>query len=413
MKSFLAVVAIATVLTTPLQAEAQKFTTYELESSKLHIYETGDVMNDVSFIIEGKKSLVVMEQPLFKDNIEEFAKYVESLGKPIDKVFANYHVGGLSPYSERKVVMPTTMIEFSNSPMSKGMISKFEGMFGDKADLLPFGRVKGIAIPSTQKWAGVEFELTNGVKSDFPAASVLIDNTAFYTHFAPMSGSHMSKMVIRSADAIDFNLAELRKIEASGAKYIIGSHGAPSTMEDVKFQIDYLTTLKSIYESSPDSDTFGQRLLSTLPALEGYLNIREVAKNLYPNEERCEEKEAVRARMQDYLDMISTQDMTIAKGLWAEKESITLINPRKQLFGYDEITTFIKGFSASGAKLSSISEVINVSGNMGYVQLYWLFERNNPDGGKSLGRGRESLLFEKINDEWRLVHVHYSPLPAQ
>lgn len=353
-----------------------------------------------------------MEQPLFVNNIKEFAEYIKALNKPVEKVFANYHVGGLSPYSAKQTMIPTTMIEFSNTPMSKGMIANFTKNFGDSADLKPFGKVKGISIPSTQRWAGVEFSLTNGPKSDFPAASVLIDNTAFYTHFSPLKGNHMSAMVIRSAEAIDYNLAELRKIEASGAKYIFGSHGAPATMEDVEFQIDYLTTLKSIYETSPDSDTFGQRMIAKLPKLEGYLNVRGVAAKLYPNEEKCDEKEALRARMQDYLTMISTQDMEIAKGLWAEKESITLINPRTQLFGFDEIMKFVSAFgSKNNVTLSSTSEVINVSENLGYVQLYWLFDETNTDGTHKLGRGRETLLFEKINDEWRLVHVHYSPLP--
>ncbi|MFR9578750.1 MAG: nuclear transport factor 2 family protein [Rikenellaceae bacterium] len=404
----------ATAVVATLAAEAQQFTTYELPNSTLHLYETGDAMGCASIIIEGKRSLVVMEQPLFNNNIEEFGKYVENLGKPIDRVFANYHQAGLTPYAKEKIVMPKTMIEFSKTPMSKGMMDKFSQNFGKVADVKPFGKVSSINIPSSQKWAGVDFKLTCGVTTDFPAASVLIDGTAYYMHFAP-SISHASPMVIRSVEAIDQVLAELRAVEASGAKYIFGSHGAPATMEEVTFQIAYLEKLKSIREMSSDPDIFAQRLLIAYPSLAGYEQLRALATKLYPDFKQDPVKEEVRSRMQDYLNMVSGLDMKIAKSLWAEGDAaINVITPRSHFIGFDSIMNdfLFKAFSTfKSRKLSSVSEVINVYGDSAQVQLYWMFDTVNAAGVANKGHGRETLVFEKISGEWRLVHVHYSPLP--
>ncbi|MFI3305193.1 MAG: nuclear transport factor 2 family protein [Rikenellaceae bacterium] len=415
MKSKLMWAVAATAIVAALPAEAQQFTTYDLPNSTLHLYQTGDVMGDASIIVEGKKSIVIIEQPLFNANIEEFGEYVKGLNKPVDCVFASYHQGGLTPYAKEKIVMPKSMIEFSKSPMSQGMIAKFKSNFGDSADLEPFGKVVGVSLPSKQKWAGVEFVLTPGVASDFPAASALIDGAAYYMHFAP-SISHASPMVVRSVAAIDYLLDELRAVEASGAKYIFGSHGAPATREELTFQIAYLEKLKAVRATSSNPDTFAQRMLIAYPSLGGYENLRPLAAKLYPDFVADPVKEEVRARMQDYLNMVSGLDMEIAKGLWAENdEAISIITPRSHFIGFDSIMNdfLVKAFSSfKSRKLSSVSEVINVYGDSAQVQLYWMFDTVNAAGEAKRGRGRETLAFEKICGEWRLVHVHYSPLPA-
>ena len=52
--------------------EKGRFETYGLDGFKLHVYYTNDAMGDASYIIEGRDSLVTLEQPLFKDNVTEY-----------------------------------------------------------------------------------------------------------------------------------------------------------------------------------------------------------------------------------------------------------------------------------------------------------------------------------------------------
>ncbi len=413
MKKLLITAALS--LAALVAVNAQSFTTYNLNNSKLHVYQTMDAMGDVSFIIEGDKSLVILEQPLFWENIKEFNNYVKSLKKPIDKVVANYHSLGLADYPSSKVMMPSTMIEFGKSPMAKGMIAKFEKGFGEAADFRPHKKAKGFELPSTQTWAGVEMQFTPGAKSDFPAASILIDGKAYYTHFAP-ARSHASALQVRSRESIDAILADLKAIKASGAEYVFGSHGAPATQKEVAFQIKYYNTMKRLLSQCKSADIFGQRLIVAYPAIPGAENIKAIAKALYPDEVVDTEKEAVRARMNDYLDMVSNLDEKIAAGLWAKNGDVSIITPRSHFFGTKSIMNdFLKKTFSSFQyrKLSSLSEVINIYGDSANVQLYWNFDTIDAKGKKNQGRGRESLIFAKENGEWRLVHVHYSPAPAK
>lgn len=416
MKNVKTTAAIALALSVSLSASAaeSKFKSYELPSSTIHVYQSGDPMGDVSFIVEGEKKLVVIEQPTFYTAIEEFGKYVDELGKPVEKVVASYHFGGLAQYPAKISTMPETMIKFAASAPAQGMVAKFSKIFGEAADFRPFSpKVKGFAVPSTQQWGGVEFVMTPGAASDMPAASIQIDKDAFYTHFAP-AWSHASPMQVKSLVAVDAMIAELEKIAASGAKYIFGSHGAPSTQAAVKFQISYLKRLKQLREVSKDSDQFIQRLIVSFPKLDGAENLRKVAKNLYADEVANPAREEVRVRMQDYLDVVSTLDMKLARGLWAESDEISIIAPKGQFFGFGEIMNkfLLKNFSSmKSRKLSSLSEVINIYGDSANVQLYWKFDTVDAAGKKHSGRGRETLIFQKIDDAWRLVHVHYSRMP--
>lgn len=423
MKKGLLKMILGVAMTTTISASAGQVagaqepitTIYELANSKLHVMQTNDPLGDVSFIIEGKDALVLFEQPAFVGALDSFNDYASALGKPIEKVVASYHQGGLAGYKGESIAMPEAMLSFSQDPKSIAIMDKFRGIFGEAIDLRPFGKVKTFAVPSTQNWAGVEFKFSSGAASDFPAASVQIDKDAFHTHFSP-SKSHAKPMQLSSLEALEAMLGELTKIKNSGAKYIFGSHGAPATMAEVDFQIEYLYKVKELLSKCSDADVFGQRLLASYPSLAGAENVKVIAASLYPDQVKDEAKEQVRARMQDYLNMVSDLDVDIAENLWAKDYDISLIAPRSHFFGFENIMNdfLLKAFSQfKSRKLSSLSEVINVYDNSANVQLYWNFDTVNAEGVANQGRGRETLVFEKIGGEWKLVHVHYSVMPQQ
>jgi hypothetical protein len=416
MKSLFKFFALGVLTLSVLSVEAQHsdmMKVYNLPNSKLHVFQTGDAMGDVSFIIEGKKRVVVLEQPTFYESIEVFNRYVKELDKPIEKVIANYHQGGLAQYKSSKIVMPEPMVEFGKAATYTGMIKHFQKEFGESIDLRPFGKAKCFAVPSTQEWAGVEFKFTHGAESDFPAAAIQIDGEAFYIHFPP-SVSHANPMQIQSPKAIDAVLMELQAVKNSGAKYIFGSHGKEAGKEELDFQIEYLTKLKELFESSLTSDKFAVKLIAAYPNLNGVENIKTVAAKLYPNEAKDAEKEALRVAMQNYFDSVSNLNMGLARKVWAENENISIITPRSHFFGFESIKNdfFLKAFSNfKFRKLNSLAESITVDGNSARIELYWIFDTVNDASVKALNRGRESLVFEKISGEWKLMHVHYSHVP--
>ncbi len=230
--------------------------------------------------------------------------------------------------------------------------------------------------------------------------SLMAQTKVDYRHFSPSTSQQ-----INSRESVDITLVELKEVANSGAA---------ATQKEVAFQIEYLEKVKSLLAKCKDSDAFTSQLITAYPTLDGAESVKAIAKSLYPNEMADPVKEQVRARVGDYFNMVSNLDADIAKGLWAESDNVSIITPRSQFVGRDAIMNdfLIKTFSSmKSRKLHSLSEVINVYGDSANVQLYWIFDTIDAKGEAHQTRGRESLVFSKIDGEWRLVHVHYSRMP--
>ena len=110
MKKFFLTLAIA-CMTFVVNAQG-KFEVKDFGKFKLHSYVTADPLGDMSYIIEGSESLVVLEPAAFHDNIKEMQQYIAKLEKPVEKVIANYHAAGFSAYEPSQYVMVEGMPEF-------------------------------------------------------------------------------------------------------------------------------------------------------------------------------------------------------------------------------------------------------------------------------------------------------------
>lgn len=266
------------LLTITVMAQTKgRFEVHDLGNFKLHVYHTNDVMADASYIIEGKDSLVTMEHPLFKDNVAEFNIYIEKLGKPIEKIISDYHLGGSGNYAQ---IMAEGMEEFSKGPIYGGMMKGFEQMWGDTMTELPTGDVTEVPFGTTQTWTGVTFEFRHGASSDFPAASLLIGGKAYYTHWTPVK-AHVSHLQISSPAAIDAEIAEAEKSLASGAELFIGGHGGAAKRDAVEFKIAYLKKMKEMLAANKSSQDFVDAMKKAYPGLPGEAGLEDLGKALY------------------------------------------------------------------------------------------------------------------------------------
>ncbi len=266
------------LLTITVMAQTKgRFEVHDLGNFKLHVYHTNDVMADASYIIEGKDSLVTMEHPLFKDNVAEFNIYIEKLGKPIEKIISDYHLGGSGNYAQ---IMAEGMEEFSKGPIYGGMMKGFEQMWGDTMTELPTGDVTEVPFGTTQTWAGVTFEFRHGASSDFPAASLLIGGKAYYTHWTPVK-AHVSHLQISSPAAIDAEIDEAEKSLASGAELFIGGHGGAAKRDAVEFKIAYLKKMKEMLAANKSSQDFVDAMKKAYPGLPGEAGLEDLGKALY------------------------------------------------------------------------------------------------------------------------------------
>ena len=266
------------LLTLTVMAQTKgRFEAYDLGSCKLHVYYTNDVMGDASYIIEGEDSLVTMEHPLFKENVAEFNDYIEKLGKPIEKIISDYHVGGTGHHDQ---VMAEGMEEFSKGPVYGGMMKGFQQTWGDTMTEMPSGAVTEVSFGTTQTWAGVTFEFRHGASTDFPAASILITGKAYYTHWTPAK-AHVSHLQVSSPTAIDAEIAEAELSLASGAELFLGGHGGAARRDAVEFKIGYLKKMKELLAANQTPQAFVEAMKQAYPGLPGEAGLEELAKALY------------------------------------------------------------------------------------------------------------------------------------
>lgn len=254
-----------------------RFEVHDLGNYKLHVYYTNDTLGDASYIVEGKDALVTMEQPLFKDNVAEFGTYLSKLEKPVEKRITDYHVGGTGKHD---VVMAQGMPEFTKGAVYGGMMKGFAQAFGDALTDMPTGKVTEMAFGSTKTWAGVTFEFRHGAASDFPGASILIGNKAYYTHWTPAK-AHISHLQVSSPAAIDAEITEAENSLASGATLFIGGHGGAATRDAVEFKIAYLKKTKKLLEENKTAQAFVDAMKQAYPGLPGETGLEDLGKALY------------------------------------------------------------------------------------------------------------------------------------
>lgn len=276
MKNVLSILLSFLGITVMAQTKGH-FEVHDLGNYKLHVYYTDDALGDASYIIEGKNALVTMEHPLFKDNVAEFDSYLSKLNKPVEKRITDYHVGGTGNH---EVVMAKGMPEFTKGEIYGGIMKGFAQAFGDAVIDMPTGKTTEVAFGTTHTWAGVPFKFLHGAKTDFPAASILIGNKAYYTHWAPAK-THISHLQISSPAAIDAELAEAERALASGARIFIGGHGGAAKRDAVEFKISYLKKMKEILTANQSAQAFADAMKKAYPGLLGESGLTDLAKALY------------------------------------------------------------------------------------------------------------------------------------
>lgn len=275
-----AILALMSVIALGANGQTKgKVEVYDLDGFKLHVYYTNDALGDASYIIEGKESVVTMEQPLFKDNITEFNAYLDGLNKPVSQRISDYHVGGTG---EHDVVMAEGMPAFSKGEIYGGMMQNFAHIFGDAITELPTGKATKVAFGNTENYAGVSFEFRHGASSDFPAASILIGKQVYYTHWAPAK-AHISPLQVSSRAAINAEIAEAERSLKSGAQLFIGGHGGAADKAALEFKIGYLKTLKSLLKKSKNADELVAAMQKAYPNWPGEDNLQGLAKAMFAN----------------------------------------------------------------------------------------------------------------------------------
>ena len=170
--------------------------------------------------------------------------------------------------------------DFVKGTVYGGMMQNFAKIFGDAIVPMPTGKTEEIPLGSIQNWDGVKFSFQKGASTDFPAASIIIGDKVYYTHWTPAK-SHVSHLQISSLAAIDAEITEAERALKSGCEYFIGGHGGTAKEDMVEFKIDYLKTMKRIIAANKTADSFIAAMKKAYPDLPGEAGLADLAKTLY------------------------------------------------------------------------------------------------------------------------------------
>ena len=123
--------------------------------------------------------------------------------------------------------------------------------------------------------------------------------------------------------------------------------------------------------------------------------------------------EEIKKLIMKYTKSIDEADTGLASQVWWDSPQASYIHPLGHEHGFDQIKENVykrlMGGMFSERKLSAHDLAVQVLGDAAVAEFYWDFTaKMRKDGSPVTTQGRETQVYRKRPDGWRLVHVHYS-----
>lgn len=116
-----------------------------------------------------------------------------------------------------------------------------------------------------------------------------------------------------------------------------------------------------------------------------------------------------------YTESIDQADTALGAKLWSHKDPISFIYPRGHEHDWEGIKNIYAFFRNNFAerKLSFYNLKTTIYSDFALLEFYWTFDAAMKSDGRQIQtHGRETQVWRKTGDGWRLIHVHYSNMPA-
>ena len=127
------------------------------------------------------------------------------------------------------------------------------------------------------------------------------------------------------------------------------------------------------------------------------------------------DQQTFHALLRQYEQSINRANLKMASALWSHTDEVSFIHPRATEYGWSGIQNVYKMFDQLFAKreLHGSKEKITVYGETAWLTFEWVFDATmKADNSPLQTKGRETQLWRKINNRWKLVHAHYSGMPV-
>ena len=238
--------------------ESGSVTVYDFGASKLHVYNTGDALGDVAYIVEGEDALIGIELPSFTANLDAWQNYIAGLDKPMNDLFLCDHATGAS-YVEGMNVYGTqgaqdSIASGSTYATTQGLYETFGDDFHGGADLANINKV----VSGTVTVAGIDFNLIDcGETYDLEIPSM----NAVYTH---MLGKTCHSILTSTAH-MDSMIETLKGYQSVGYDMILSAHSGVEGQDAVAEKIAYVEKAKELAASCDNAEAFVTAMKEAFP----------------------------------------------------------------------------------------------------------------------------------------------------
>jgi Xaa-Pro aminopeptidase len=128
-------------------------------------------------------------------------------------------------------------------------------------------------------------------------------------------------------------------------------------------------------------------------------------------------REEIESLIAKYTKSIDAADTNLASQIWWNSSEASFIHPLGHEHGFEQIKENVykrlMGGMFSERNLSAHDIAVQVLGDAAVAEFYWDFAAKlRKDGSPVTTHGRETQVYRRLPDGWRLVHVHYSGMPV-
>lgn len=232
-----------------IKLQLGKVIVYDFGEVKLHAYLSNDALYDVSYLVEKGNNVVLMEAGAFKENNQEWKKYVDSLGKMAAGQLMAYHPNGAHEDCDAPIYATENAVK-SWSGSIQGLTDNFVATFGEAVEEAIPTQAEPIAAGESITLGGIDFRI---IEAGDDAYSIEIPEiNSIYRH---MMGSKCHN-ILPSIAMIDAEIATLKGYENTGYTLILTSHYDPEGQGAVAEKIEYLKKTKALAESCGSAEEF-------------------------------------------------------------------------------------------------------------------------------------------------------------
>jgi glyoxylase-like metal-dependent hydrolase (beta-lactamase superfamily II) len=253
---------------------------------RIHTFVSPEAfLANATHVIEGPHELVVIDGQFVVPFAKAFRGYVDSLGKPINRVYLSHehpdHFFGISAaFGDTEVyALPDTIafLKANGEEIRKARAAVYGG-FVPASVVIP----RRVAVPGRVVIDGIALELvvfTDGeVKTQL--AIKLPDLSVYIVQDLIYSGGHL---YLHDLDQVKGWIDILEELKASGYETFLPGHGEPADRAEVQANIDYLKTAVRIAKGSAGVDAYKAAVLAAYPSRIGAAIIDIYAPMLFPD----------------------------------------------------------------------------------------------------------------------------------